>query len=66
MLKHNCSEYSGEKGHWKGQFISFGMGIKFAISIMAEMMPHFLIQLVPPKQAFSFNFGCFLSKFYSP
>jgi hypothetical protein len=29
-------------------------------------MPHFLIQLVPPKQAFSFNFGCFLSKFYSP
>jgi hypothetical protein len=60
--KHNCAEYVGVIGHWKGNCTSFEMSIKWALYLnRAEVMPLFLRQLVPNKQVFD-NFGCVLSK----
>jgi hypothetical protein len=41
--KHNCTEYVGIIGNWKGHFISFENSIKVSsVSIMTEVMQLFL------------------------
>jgi hypothetical protein len=50
LRKHNSAEYISVIGKLKGHTISFEMGINLAMcSIMAEVTPLFLRQLVPKK-----------------